>query len=296
MSQITAMPIGRSYPVPVLAPVRERPAQPIVRVANVLINIRDPDDAIARVIADAALGIGGTLFTLNLDHLVKLEQDPAFRAAYDRASYITADGVPIVTMARGAGVAISRVTGSDLVEPMCRAAATAGIPVHFFGTSNVILETARARLEATVPGLRIAGLESPPFGFDPTGAAAVAAAERIAQSGAKICFVALGAPKQELFADVAASVAPGVLFLGIGAALDFIAGAQKRAPRVLSNAGFEWLWRLAQDPRRLGPRYARSALFFTRYILGRLGSSSSGTAHPKAGASSPGLRETDTFK
>lgn len=247
---------------------RHRPPRPgaIVRVADTVLNIADQDDLVRRIIADGEAAVGGAVFTLNLDHLVKLKEDAAFREAYDRALHVTADGTPVVWMARAAGAEIERVTGADLVLPLCRAAAAAGLPIHLFGTAPAALEAAAARIRAEAPGIVVAGMESPPFGFDPVGPAALEAARRIGESGARICFVALGAPKQELFADAAVPAAPGVTFVCIGAALDFLSGAQRRAPRAVQAVGMEWAWRLAHDPKRLFRRYWRSAAYLAGYV------------------------------
>lgn len=239
----------------------------IVCVDGTLLNLATEEEAVARIVGDAVRGLGGTVFTLNVDHLVKLRENPAFRAAYDEASYVSADGLPIVLMARWNGADVTRVTGSDLLVPLSRGAADAGVAIHLFGSSDAVLERAGARLQLEAPGLVIAGREAPPMGFDPAGPAARAAAERIAASGARICYVALGAPKQEIFAHTAVAAAPEVVFLGIGAGLDFLAGAQRRAPSILQDAGLEWLWRLAADPRRLGGRYWRSAKYLAGLLL-----------------------------
>ena len=239
----------------------------VARVDSWRINVPDETWLIERILHDLAEGRGGTVFTINLDHLSRLRREPAFRAAYERASYVTADGVPVVMLARAGGAPIDRVTGADLVLPLCRAAAAAGIPVHFFGSRAEILGRAVAEVRRTVGGLEVAGIEAPPMGFDPRGEEARSAAERIAASGAGICFVALGAPKQELFADAALARAPGTFFLGVGAALDFIAGERRRAPRMLQRACLEWAWRAAHEPGRLLPRYFRSAMWLTRHLV-----------------------------
>ena len=83
-----------------------------------------------------------------------------------------------------------------------------------------------------------------------------------AASGAGICFIALGAPKQELFAHAAVERQTGVMFICIGAALDFISTEVVRAPGWMQRSGLEWVWRLIGDPRRLGARYAQCALLF----------------------------------
>lgn len=249
-------------------PEKDQPCE--ARVDSWRINVPDERWLVERIIQDIAEGQGGTVFTINLDHLSKLRTDDDFRAAYERASYITADGMPVVMLARAEGVNIDRVTGADLVRPLCRAAAEAGVAVHFFGTSDDVLTRAASVLEEEIPGLKIAGTEAPPMGFDPHGNAARDAACRIVASGAKICFVALGAPKQEFFANTAISVTEGVVYLGVGAALDFIAGHRRRAPLFLQRTGMEWLWLALQEPRRMVPRYVRSAAWLIGYVARNL--------------------------
>lgn len=266
---MSGLPVNQPPPqaeIAVPPSIDDRKPAPLAVIDHTPVNIATQADLVHLITFDALTGRGGTVFTLNLDHLVKLGQDRAFRAAYDAATYVSADGAPVVTMARRQGAAhVVRVTGADLVRPLCAAAALAHIPVHFFGTRMETLEATRAILEAEQPRLSVVGLESPPYGFSPFGADARAAAERIAESGARICFVALGAPKQETFANFARQWAPQVTFVCIGAALDFIGGGQQRAPLIFQAAGLEWMWRLVHDPRRLGKRYLLSALYLFRY-------------------------------
>ena len=93
-------------------------------------------------------------------------------------------------------------------------------------------------------------------------------AARIRASGARLCLVALGAPKQELLADALAAHCPSVGFLCIGAALGFIAGHPRRAPLWMRRSGLEWLWRLAAEPHRLAARYAACAYAFVLLGIG----------------------------
>jgi N-acetylglucosaminyldiphosphoundecaprenol N-acetyl-beta-D-mannosaminyltransferase len=223
------------------------------------INIATINDVVKASIARLRDGLGFTLFTFNLDHAVKRRADPAFRAAYARATFVTADGAPIVWLANKQGARLDRVTGADLVIPMCEAAAREGVPVAFYGSSMNSLARAGANLRRMFPRLQINFMEAPPQGFDPTSDEADEAARRMAESGARICFVAFGAPKQEAFSDRMAGRHSNVGFLGIGAALDFIAGDQRRAPKFFQNNGLEWTWRLATNPRRMAVRYARCA-------------------------------------
>lgn len=204
-------------------------------------------------------GVGFAVATLNLDHVVKLRQSAPFRDAYLAQTHVTADGNPIVWLMRLAGREVELVTGSDLVDPIAGLAARVGAPVAMIGSTEAALAGATAELSRRHPGFRAVATLSPPMGFDPTGPMADGLIEEIGRSGARLCFVALGAPKQEVFAARARAALPEVGFLSIGAGLDFIAGSQRRAPPIVRRLAGEWLWRLATDPGRLGRRYAACA-------------------------------------
>jgi exopolysaccharide biosynthesis WecB/TagA/CpsF family protein len=181
---------------------------------------------------------------------------------------IERNGFPIVAFARMEGVSLERATGSDLIVPLCREAAALGYPVYLFGSTFETLCVAGRNLSATIPGLQIAGVMAPPANFDVTSMIADDAIELIGQSGARICLVALGAPRQELFSARAVDKTIGMAFLGIGASLDFIAGTQTRCPRWVRKLNLEWAWRAASNPRRLVPRYAACAALFARLYAG----------------------------
>jgi N-acetylglucosaminyldiphosphoundecaprenol N-acetyl-beta-D-mannosaminyltransferase len=209
----------------------------------------------AHICAAAGSEAAQNVFTLNLDHVVKLRKDTRFRKAYGRADLITADGFPIVIACRLQGKRVSRVAGSDLIVPISAEAARSGKSIYLFGSNLQVLIKASRFLRECNPGLTIAGIFAPPQGFDPASEAARHCIETIGNSGTDLCFVALGAPKQELFADLGKSLLPNVSFVCIGAGLDFIAGAQVRAPRWMQRCGLEWIWRVAGDPQRLVYRY-----------------------------------------
>lgn len=240
---------------------------PVAVVDGQAINTANQAEAVGAAMQRAQAGRGFTLFTLNMDHLVKRRSDPRFNAAYARADIVTADGQPIVALARRQGAQLERTTGADLILPLCAASEAARVPVFLFGASDESLEGACRELRRRFPRLDLRGCESPAMGFDPASHAAVAAGRRIAASGARICFVALGAPKQEMFADAMAARGDGVGYVCIGAALDFISGHQKRAPLVFQRTGLEWAYRLFSQPLRLGGRYARCMLLYARLRL-----------------------------
>ncbi len=236
----------------------------IATVDGQKVNIASMADLVANMRRFIGARQGFCLFTLNLDHLVKRRDHAAFREAYGRATLVTADGAPIVRLARRQGATLQRTTGADLIHPLCALAAETKTPLYFFGSTTAQFAAAANVLSAAHPGLIIAGYDSPPFGFDPQSSAADAAGEAMAKAGTGLCLIALGAPKQELLADRWLQAHDDIGYCCIGAALDFIAGGQKRAPMAMQRLGLEWLWRLAQHPRRLAVRYSRCAMLLAR--------------------------------
>lgn len=249
-----------------------------VSVAHVdghAINIVTLDDAVACVRTRLRARRGFNFATLNLDHLVKLRRNSAFRSAYARMNFVSADGAPVAALARQEAPLVQRATGADLLVPLCRMAARDKIPVALFGSTRESLDAASRRLRALAPGLDVAFVASPAFGFDPFSSDADACGAAIAASGARLCFVCLGAPKQEIFADRMAQAHREIGFVSVGAAVDFQSGAQVRAPRFVQAVGMEWAWRLASEPRRMAWRYVECAALLSglgiRRVVGSMG-------------------------
>lgn len=231
------------------------------RFDDTTITVNMPDrSALMTAVSDRwRAGDGFALATVNLDHLVKLARSDSFRKAYASQDLVVADGNPIVWLSRLAGSPVKLVPGSELVIPLARLAAASGVSVALLGSTEPALRAAAARLQAEVPDLKVALCLSPPMGFDPTGPAAEQALTRVAESGARLCLLALGAPKQEQLAALGRRVAPSVGFASVGAGLDFLAGTQVRAPVWVQRLALEWLWRMLSNPGRLMGRYAACA-------------------------------------
>ncbi len=208
-------------------------------------------DAIADLVAAKT---GGMVFTPNVDHVVMCEDDAAFAAAYDRADLVFADGMPLVWASKLTATPLpERVSGSDLVRPLARRAAADGWRVYLLGgRAGAAAESAR-RLTAEY-GTHVVGIDDAVVRLDDEeGYAAVLA--RIAAARPDLVLVALGSPKQEVWLGrVRAALSPAVA-IGVGASLDFVAGQVRRAPAWMARAGFEWLFRLCQEPGRLWRRY-----------------------------------------
>lgn len=236
-------------------------------VEGVTINCKSVLPTASRIASDCDGESSFGVFTLNLDHVVKLRRSADFRAAYRAARYVTADGFPIVWAGRLTGANVNRVAGSDLIEPICAEAAGSGQSIFLFGGSLAALTGAARHLQGRFPGLKIAGICAPEAQFNPTPERVASYARQIADSGAKICFVALGAPKQEVFSALAINQTTGVAFVCIGAGLDFLAGVQARAPQWMQDAGVEWLWRLVCNPQKLARRYLECLLVLPHVLL-----------------------------
>lgn len=202
-------------------------------------------------------GQGFALATVNLDHLVKMSRSQDFVDIYAAQDLIVADGRPIVWLSGLAGTPVELLPGSDLVEPLCRWAAEAGVPVALVGSTEAALSDASDTLTRRIEGLTIALRLAPSGNFDPDGAEAEAILQTLNESGIGLCFLALGAPKQEALAGRGRQIAPAVGFASVGAGLDFLGGHQTRAPRWVRRIAMEWLWRMLSDPLRLAGRYLR---------------------------------------
>lgn len=222
--------------------------------------------AAERVLAWAAACESRYVCVANAHVAVTCRDDAALRAAVAGADMVTPDGAPLVWMLRRTGHrSVERVDGPTLMLRICEAAAERGIGIYLYGSTPDTLERLQRSLAALLPGLRIAGAESPPF-RPLTAEEDDAAVERINGSGAQVVFVGLGAPRQEAWM-AAHRGRVGAVMLGVGAAFDYHAGNLRRAPAWMQRAGLEWLYRLAQEPRRLWRRYLVTNTLFVAYTL-----------------------------
>ena len=240
-------------------------APPRVLIAGVPVDALTRDDAARWVLERArAGGPPAYVVTPNAHHVALLRDSMRFRRAYEEAALSVPDGISLVWASRVLGEPLpERVAGVDLFEDVCAAAAAAGIRVFLLGGRPGAADEAARVLRRTYPGLQVAGTYCPPWGFenDPAEAERVARAVRAAQP--HVLFVALGAPKQEVWLQDNLESLGVPVGVGVGAAFDFVSGQVRRAPRWMRGAGLEWLFRLLVEPRRLWKRYA---VYNTRFI------------------------------
>src|SRR6266542_1888062 len=174
---------------------------------------------------------------------------------------VTPDGQPVrwsLNLLHGTGLT-DRVYGPTLMLEICAIAATMRIPIYLYGSTEPVLGRLQASLHQRFPGLVVAGAEPSKF------------RRTTAEERAAITFVGLGCPRQEVFAYEYRD-ALSMPVVAVGAAFDYHAGALREPPRFIQRAGLQWLYRLAQEPKRLWNRYTvLNAAYVGRLALQGLG-------------------------
>ena len=194
--------------------------------------------------------------TPNADHIVKLQTDAEFWKIYEEAALSVADGMALLWAGSFLGTPLlEKVSGSDLMPEFCRRAAEKGYRLFLMGGREGAADGAKRELERRFPGIRIVGTYCPPMGFEKDPAQTLHIEQLVREAQPDVLFVGLGAPKQEKWIYRNHRKLGIPLCAGIGVTFEFMAGMVKRAPHWMQVAGFEWLWRLAMEPKRLWRRY-----------------------------------------
>ena len=191
---------------------------------------------------------------------------PDLKAIHNAAFLVTPDGMPLTWVGRLTGKEVSRVYGPDLMLALCEATRTTDISHFFYGGGVGVPELLASRLSSRFPGLKISGMYSPPFG-PRTQAEGEKEVARINASNPHIVWVGLSTPKQERWMSEHIGRLNASVLIGVGAAFDFHAGLKPQAPRWMQRSGFEWLFRLSTEPRRLWKRYLTNNPLFIWHIL-----------------------------
>ncbi len=212
----------------------------------------------------------GVIFTPNVDHLMKLQKDAAFRAAYRQADYKVCDSQILMYASKLLGKPLkAKISGSDLLPLFCEYHSNnPKITIFLLGGAPGVAKQAQANINARYGRNIVIAAHSPSFGFEKNEAECQMLIDMINRSAATVLAVGVGAPKQELWIAKYRSQMPGVnIFMAVGAALDFEAGNKPRAPQFWSDLGLEWLYRLLSEPRRLWKRYLLDDLPFFQLLL-----------------------------
>lgn len=234
------------------------------------------DDQIQTILRWAEARESKTICVANVHMLMEAYWNPEFGNVLNNADIITPDGMPLVWMMRLLGARYQdRVAGMDLFLALCKQAQAKNLSVFFAGSQPDILSLMQKRLEQEFPKLKIAGME--PLPFRPmTETEDKALIKMINNSGAGLVFVSLGCPKQENWIAQHKDKIQSVM-IGLGGVFPVYAGIHKRAPRMIRDLGFEWLYRWMQEPRRLWNRYTQTIPAFMLLATKQLLMSSSFT-------------------
>ncbi|MEM7125469.1 MAG: WecB/TagA/CpsF family glycosyltransferase [Chloroflexota bacterium] len=193
--------------------------------------------------------------------------DDELRKIFNTAGLVTPDGMPIVWLSRLYGYnRVDRVYGPDLMLALCANSIERGYRHYFYGGHADVLDNLIDNLKRKFPELQIAGSYSPPFRTlsDEEDEEIV---EMINSTKPHIVWVGLGSPKQEYWMAEHQNRLTANALIGVGAAFDFHAGAKAQAPYWIQRSGFEWLFRLANEPKRLWKRYLLGYPLFIYHVL-----------------------------
>jgi N-acetylglucosaminyldiphosphoundecaprenol N-acetyl-beta-D-mannosaminyltransferase len=210
---------------------------------------------------------------INASKLVAMQGDPELRRIVEACELVSADGQSVVWASRLLGDPLpERVAGIDLMYELIALADRRGFRVFIMGATPTVLAQASRRILAEHPGLQLVGTHDGYF----SEAEESEVAQEIQDARPDILFVAISSPRKEYWLGRYGRTINVPFIMGVGGAIDVVAGVTQRAPASFQRLGLEWAYRLAQEPRRLWRRYAvtntQFVLLLARAMLRRLGS------------------------
>lgn len=222
------------------------------------------DQAVDRCMRAVADGRPIEVGVVNAAKIVIMRSDRALHDAVSGTDLLVADGQSVVWASRFLGHPLpERVAGIDLFTTLLAAAEQEDRSVYLLGATAEVLTRTVAEVRRRHPQLRVAGSHDGYF----TEADAPAVAAGIRASGADLLFLGMTSPKKELFCARHGAASGALVIHGVGGSFDVLAGVVRRAPRSWQRMGLEWLYRVLQEPVRLGPRYLRTNVRFVRLTL-----------------------------
>ena len=231
-----------------------------VEILEMRVDAVSPEEAVGRIVGSTG---GGCVLTPNLQHLRAYRRRPAIREAFERCELVVADGMPLVWASRVQGTPLpARVAGSDLVLLLAAAAAQHGRFLYLLGGAPGTADAAAEELRKRYADLRIAGTHCPPLGFESSEGELDAIRRRLQTGQPDIVYIGLPLAKQVLLMELLRDVVPDAWLVGVGVSFSFVTGDVRRAPAWVQRSGLEWVFRLSQEPRRLGRRYLVEGLPF----------------------------------
>ena len=232
-----------------------------------ILNVEIDNLMLTEVLAQLKTGV---VFTPNVDHVMKLQQDKEFSKIYSTADYKLCDSQILLYASKFLGTPIKqKISGSDFFPAFYNYhKENEEIKIFLLGADQGVASQAQAKINHKVGRQIVVGAHSPSFGFEKDEKECLEIVEIIKQSGATVLAIGVGAPKQEKWIYQYKEQLPNVkIFLAVGATLNFEAGNIQRSPQWMSKLGIEWLHRLSSEPQRLWKRYLVEDLPFFWLVL-----------------------------
>lgn len=252
MKSAARLPITEPVSEPISDPVNDNVTQEVVRFLGLDFHPMTVEAAAAKLDYETMLVKPFSyIVTPNVDHMVRLEREPAIRPLYDEASLILNDSRVLELLARGDGHKFPASPGADIVQHLFENKIDPNEAVVVIGSNAEDVQSLKDRF-----GLKDVRWHDAPMGLKKNPRAVAECAAFMAKNRARFHFICVGAPQQEMVAW-AASQRGDVTGIGLccGASLDFLSGKTKRAPKWMRQSRLEWLHRLCSEPRRLAKRY-----------------------------------------
>ena len=227
--------------------------QPLLNTYVNNVNMEEAIQAIEDMIASEKKSY---IVAINVDVVMKIENDSYLKEITDEADMVLVDGKPLEWIAKWHKRPIkAKISGSDLVPILCERAAEKGYSIFIIGGKEGIAEEAKQNLERDLPGIRIVGTYAPPFGFEKDEKELSKINAMISDVHPDILIACFGCPKQEKWIYENYQKYDAKVSVCAGATVDFLAGNVNRAPKWMSDHGLEWFYRFLQEPKRMFKRY-----------------------------------------
>lgn len=229
------------------------------RLCGVRLDAISVEDAVARMASASSEGRSMQVITVNTNFLTLARGDRAFAQVLERSDLNVVDGRLLLWLVRAATPwPTGQVTGHDLVRELLPVAARRSLRVFLVGGAPGVADTVAARIRREHPGIEIAAHAGGDFGKDGTQRNDDGLMAALREFAPQLIFIALGAPKAEMWAQRHLPLLPPAAAVGVGGVFDTLAGRMTRAPRWMQVSGLEWLYRLTTSPGRYWRRYVLS--------------------------------------
>lgn len=223
---------------------------------NTYVNNVDMSQALSAIEQMVLRGKKSYIVAVNVDVVMKIEEDLYLKKITDKADMVLVDGKPLIWISNWHKKPVkAKISGSDLIPLLCELAANKGYSIFIIGGKEGIAEQARRRLEEKLSRINIVGTYAPPFGFEKDETELQKINEMISRVHPDLLIACFGCPKQEKWIYENYQKYDAKVSICAGATVDFLAGNVNRAPKWMSEHGLEWFYRFLQEPKRMFKRY-----------------------------------------